>query len=126
MRKRFAKVYPNVVLPVDKEEIENLIASSLGLKCPYCYRRHPTKKLTIAMLSVDHMIPVSRGEEFKIDPWTLENLQVCCKTCNAVKGPMTPGELRILEDFILTHLLFHATYIFASMAAGGGRYTRRK
>jgi 5-methylcytosine-specific restriction endonuclease McrA len=49
-------------------------------KCQYCGRSDLT-------LTVDHVIPISRGGE---DTW--ENLVCACVTCNNKKGDRTPEE----------------------------------
>tara|TARA_B100000214_G_scaffold317805_1_gene251845 strand:+ start:291 stop:794 length:504 start_codon:yes stop_codon:yes gene_type:complete len=51
-------------------------------KCQYCSKTFPTEKLT-----VDHVIPKSRGGE---KSWT--NLVTACKKCNQKKGCRTPRE----------------------------------
>ena len=76
-------------------------------KCPYC-----SDWITVTNFSLDHMIPVSRRDEFRkalvdyvepqhwqgrgkhIDPvliaaYTWDNLTLCCLTCNKRKGTMT-------------------------------------
>jgi len=50
--------------------------------CQYCTKTFPTEKLTI-----DHLIPKSRGGQNK---WT--NLVAACKKCNQKKGCRTPQE----------------------------------
>ena len=50
--------------------------------CSYC-----EKQLSTEELSVDHIIPKSRGGK---DTW--ENLTTACKTCNCTKGDRTPEE----------------------------------
>jgi len=50
--------------------------------CQYC-----TKKLPTEMLTIDHLIPKSRGGKNK---WT--NLVAACKKCNQKKGCRTPKE----------------------------------
>ena len=51
-------------------------------KCQYCSKVFPTEKLT-----VDHVMPKSRGGE---KSWT--NLVAACKKCNQKKGDKTPEE----------------------------------
>jgi len=53
-----------------------------GCVCQYCGRRFPPARLTI-----DHIIPRSRGGS---DDWN--NLVVACIECNAKKGDYTPRE----------------------------------
>jgi len=51
-------------------------------KCQYCGKRFPT-----AELSLDHVIPRSRGGS---NTW--ENIVCCCLKCNVRKGGRTPDE----------------------------------
>lgn len=53
-----------------------------GHRCQYCGRRLPTNKL-----SLDHVIPRSRGG---MDTW--ENIVCACLKCNVRKGGRTPRE----------------------------------
>jgi len=51
-------------------------------RCQYCTKTFPTEQLT-----VDHIIPKSRGGK---NTWT--NLVASCKKCNQKKGCKTPSE----------------------------------
>jgi 5-methylcytosine-specific restriction endonuclease McrA len=51
--------------------------------CAYCYQQFPVEDLTI-----DHMIPLSRGGTNTID-----NLVPACKSCNSRKKDKTPLEM---------------------------------
>lgn len=53
--------------------------------CRYC-----GKQLSSEELSVDHVLPKSRGGK---DSW--ENLVTACKPCNSKKGDRTPEEARM-------------------------------
>lgn len=53
-----------------------------GHRCQYCGRRFPT-----AELSLDHVVPRSRGGET-----TWENVVCACLWCNVKKGGRTPQE----------------------------------
>jgi 5-methylcytosine-specific restriction endonuclease McrA len=50
--------------------------------CAYC-----KKQLNTEELSIDHILPKSRGGK---DTW--DNLVTACKTCNCAKGDRTPEE----------------------------------
>lgn len=52
-------------------------------KCQYC-----NKKFTRDNLTLDHVIPRSKGGKSK---WT--NVVACCKACNEAKGDKSPTEL---------------------------------
>ncbi len=62
----------------------NLFARD-GNKCQYCGRTPPSH-----MLSLDHVMPRSRGGETS---W--ENVVCCCLRCNTRKGGRTPQEARM-------------------------------
>jgi len=53
-----------------------LIKKSQNYKCAWCEKSEPDIKLTI-----DHIIPVSRG-----GPHTQSNIQGLCRACNAKKS----------------------------------------
>jgi 5-methylcytosine-specific restriction endonuclease McrA len=53
--------------------------------CQYCGRHFPTH-----LLSIDHVVPRSRGGET-----TWENVVCACLTCNVKKGGRTPTEARM-------------------------------
>lgn len=50
--------------------------------CAYC-----RKPLTLGQAKVDHVLPKSRGGSNR-----RENLALCCKTCNLLKGARTVEE----------------------------------
>lgn len=56
-----------------------------GNRCQYCGKRFPTSEL-----SLDHVMPRSRGGET-----TWENIVCCCVQCNVKKGGRTPHEARM-------------------------------
>ena len=56
-----------------------------GNRCQYCGRRVPTSEL-----SLDHVIPRSRGGET-----TWENIVCSCVKCNVKKGGRTPHEAHL-------------------------------
>ncbi len=62
----------------------NIYARDRSL-CQYCGRKFPTSDL-----SLDHVIPRSRGGETAWD-----NVVCCCLKCNVRKGGRTPGEARM-------------------------------
>jgi len=51
-----------------------------GFRCVYCGAGGP-------MLTVDHIVPVSRGGAS-----SFENCVACCRSCNMAKGCRTPNE----------------------------------
>jgi 5-methylcytosine-specific restriction endonuclease McrA len=53
--------------------------------CAYCQ-----KQLSTEELSIDHILPKSRGGK---DTW--ENLITACKECNCLKGDRTPEEAKM-------------------------------
>jgi 5-methylcytosine-specific restriction endonuclease McrA len=62
----------------------NLFARD-GYRCQYCGRDFP-----VAQLSVDHVVPRSRGGK---NTW--ENVVTSCMSCNVKKGGRTPKEARM-------------------------------
>ncbi len=54
-------------------------------KCQYCL-----SKLTLAMATIDHIVPKSRGGQ---NAW--ENVVLACGKCNQKKGPRLPREARM-------------------------------
>jgi len=59
---------------------KNELAKSL---CHYCGKKYPPRQLTM-----DHIIPVSRGGKS-----TRGNVVPCCKSCNNQKKAMTPVDI---------------------------------
>jgi 5-methylcytosine-specific restriction endonuclease McrA len=53
--------------------------------CAYCL-----KQLETGELSIDHILPKSRGGK---ETW--ENLITACKSCNCLKGDRTPEEAKL-------------------------------
>ncbi len=60
-----------------------------GYVCAYC-----TKPFTSSQLTVDHIMPKSRGGKY-----TWKNLVTCCKRCNAKKDDRTPDEANMKLHF---------------------------
>ena len=73
--------YDRVPRPSLRFNRRNLFARD-GNTCQYCNRTLPT-----AQLSLDHVIPRSRGGETS---WS--NVVCCCLNCNTTKGNKTPSE----------------------------------
>lgn len=65
--------------------------------CHYCYKKFPVKKLTI-----DHVLPLSRGGEHA---W--RNVVSACGKCNNKKANMTPDE----ANMPLLKIPFEPTYL---------------
>ena len=102
-----------VVLGFDKNALREHIEPQLQSPCPYC-----EKKLTIGTFQVDHSLPLSRG-----GGWALLNLVTCCAGCNRLKGSMTPDELAVFKALVIKYLPTAKKYIFASLKAGGARFS---
>lgn len=56
-----------------------------------------SQPLTTKNFGLDHRDPVARGGQH-----SLTNLDVCCMTCNTVKGPLTSAEYGRLTAFVAT------------------------
>lgn len=75
--------------------IRKLIIERDGGMCVYCGRKDgeytPPETQRDAIISIDHVIPVSRqGSE------NIENLVCCCMSCNNFKNDRTPDEAGLL------------------------------
>lgn len=55
--------------------------------CHYCGKKFPPEEL-----SMDHIVPVSRGGKS-----TKGNIVACCKECNNAKKYLTPAEMILAE-----------------------------
>lgn len=75
--------YVKVPLRTAKPSRRSIFARD-NYTCVYCKRQ-----LNGDELSIDHVIPRSRG-----GPNTVENLATACKKCNNKKGDRTPAEWR--------------------------------
>lgn len=66
-----------------------------GYTCGYCGVNYSST----AMLTVEHIVPYSRG-----GPTSYENCVTACQKCNAKKGARTPAEagMRIADNITLT------------------------
>lgn len=83
-------------------------------KCAYC-----SAWISMADCVVDHMTPVSRGGGMGLD-----NLTLCDKPCNGIKGSLTAEEYIEFRQWALTKLhpeackdLFHRLAISVQLAA---------
>ena len=83
-------------------------------KCQYCATK-------TASLTVDHVIPRSRGGT---DAW--ENVVACCQRCNVKKGDRTPKEanMHLLKAprMPFGHLYFEATRLATSFFPSWQKY----
>jgi hypothetical protein len=84
-----AGVVRKQAMPVyfDKRALEQWLWKIVGLNakpCPYC-----NVPIDILSLTLDHVIPRSAGGEFALD-----NMQVICKDCNAMKGDLSDDAFR--------------------------------
>lgn len=86
-----AGVIRKQALPVlfDRRALEQWLWKIVGLNargCPYC-----NAPIDILSLTLDHVIPRAAGGEFALD-----NMQVICKDCNAMKGDLSDAAFRQL------------------------------
>jgi 5-methylcytosine-specific restriction endonuclease McrA len=63
--------------------------------CDYCGVRFSRLKKT--RMNMDHRFPISRGGSAEV-----ANLALCCRACNAAKGPLSEQEFRELLAVIGT------------------------
>jgi len=82
----------NVECNVTIEELRQLMYDSYGSSCKYCGRQ-----MDINNLVIDHIIPISKGGTSNID-----NLQVICKSSNAMKGSLDNDNFKLLLEWLNT------------------------
>ncbi len=82
-------------LNYDLNEFRLFLTQELGTAiCEYCH-----SKLTVKSFVCDHREAISREGVF-----TLENIAVCCKSCNWQKGKMNAGEFILMRGLIYDNL----------------------
>lgn len=102
-----------------KEDLHGVVEKALQRKqCPYCAR-----SLTAENFGADHRLPLSRGGK-----WTLENLVICCKECNLVKGALDEVEYRELLQLVGTWVPEVKVNLFARIKGGSrlAKFSRQK
>ena len=77
--------------------------------CQYCGAKEGSTKVlngkpTKVVLTLDHILPESRG-----GPWTWDNLVSCCRACNLKKGDRTPEEAEMPLLHIPKRLTIHTS-----------------
>lgn len=80
-------------LPFTKDEFRSWLMSEIGYRarpCPWC-----GVPVDILSLCIDHDVPVNRGGDL-----SLNNLVLCCSTCNRTKGELTSDEFQRLASFL--------------------------
>jgi 5-methylcytosine-specific restriction endonuclease McrA len=80
----------NVECKVTPDELRQLIYDYYGTNCKYC-----GKRLDINNLVIDHVVPISKGGSSNID-----NLQIICKTSNAMKGSLDEHNFILLLEWL--------------------------
>lgn len=102
-----------VAIPYDLASLRAKVAMALsgpeGGQCPHC-----KKALTAYNFSADHIEPISRGGS-----WGLENVEIVCKACNEVKGPLSRVEFKQLINAIAEWPEEIRVNLFARIKAGG-------
>jgi len=86
---------------------EDLIAEAYGTECLYCDR-----KLVVSNISIDHIIPQSRGGENSI-----ENTHVICNRCNRRKGVLDHLEYISILVFLSTKSELFRNYVLRKLAS---------
>lgn len=74
-------------LPQLREKVSIALDTKMGGFCPYCLG-----ELSVENFQIDHAEPTARGGAAALD-----NLTVCCASCNQAKGPMTAAEFLALR-----------------------------
>jgi len=67
----------------ERGRMHHELKKRLGLKCVYCGCTNPL------VLTIDHKTPLCKGGDD-----SEKNKQVCCWTCNQLKGALTHAEFR--------------------------------
>lgn len=114
-------------LPFTKDEFRQDVLGVLGGKkdgCTQC--RYCKGHFTIAELSPDHAVPLSRQGQFG-----LANIDYPCQNCNQAKGSLEPWEFLELIDFCETRIPLGRKDVLgrlskaSSLAAQAGRARAR-
>lgn len=84
-------------------------------QCPYCQRVPSWPEL-----SFDHIQPSSRE-----GPNSVENIVVCCATCNREKGNLTADEFKLLLAFLNDYPIMKQS-VLLRLRAGGAALRRRR
>lgn len=74
-----------------------------GHRCQYCGVKQDNKVAPPVVLTLDHVLPRSRGGE---NTW--ENLVACCTPCNNRKGSRTPAEAGMSLARVPRQISIHA------------------
>lgn len=96
-------------------ELREHVERGIRHGCPYC-----GCQLNGAMFHGDHAMPISRGGSFDLD-----NLAICCKDCNDLKGPLTGAEFLGLLALVSEWPDEARRNLLTRLRAAGGRYRRR-
>jgi 5-methylcytosine-specific restriction endonuclease McrA len=91
------------------DDLRVKVVCAKQLPCVYCGR-----PLTDANFSGDHAVPVSRGGSFG-----LENVEICCKTCNETKGDLTHEEFSALWALLRAWESVARVSVLRRLRAGG-------
>lgn len=109
-----AKLY-NQVVSYSLAELRDIAGGALELPCFYCGGR-----LAEDNLSADHATPISRYGSFNLD-----NVLICCQSCNRAKGDLTAAEyidlMKLIENWP-----FNIQMNFLSRLKMGGRNMNRR
>ena len=81
--------------------------------CPYC-----KIELTESNIGLDHKQPVSREGSHLFD-----NLVLCCKSCNMIKGALSEDEYRAVLQLVDTWQ-DKGKYLFSRLRSAGTIYKK--
>lgn len=85
---------------------------AVGKKCPYC-----NELLDHKNISMDHILPLSRGGESRI-----ENIQFTCLKCNKQKDKMLDNEFKAFKNLLESFSDESRLYVNQKMSMQGGKY----
>jgi HNH endonuclease len=95
-----------------KDDFRDYVLRAFGshydgvLQCRYC-----RKFCTLAEVSADHEMPLSRGGSSDVT-----NLGFPCQNCNQMKGSLTPGEFLKLIEFCETQIPLGRRDVYSRLA----------
>jgi len=90
--------------------LRELAKKVIGTNCIYC-----NTEITHLNISLDHIIPLSRGGNTCI-----ENVQLICNTCNKQKDKLFHKEFQMLKELIETFTDESKKYVNTKLSMQGG------
>ncbi len=97
MRNRIRGQPYSVDVPFTLGDLRVKISAALDRPCYYC-----DGEVTPKTFSADHRMPLSRADEIVSILWLarLDNITICCTSCQRLKGAMDENEYRRLQTLL--------------------------